>query len=560
VIFAALETLKTLGFRHDQVTKKHLDSHVRWLTNCGMEGQLTALLNNLSDIGLVDSTSPFVTEMRKEFIPFWVDATVTLHKQGLITFEDQKYWPFLAIDSTVQLGRTLSGAARTQHVIVDEFQDINPLDLALINAFVKQNKASLTIAGDDDQAIYEWRGASPEFILNPDKYFESEFRTFILATNYRSPQNVVRYSQRLIAHNKGRVAKQVRAHQKVNATVEVHHHQSITDCIYETTTLVKELLHRDDIASVALISRKRSQIVPYQITFASSEVPFYAAEDLNISLSTAFRELKEVLAIRGQQEHASPFGPSPIDLMLKLCDKVKRYPLSKSDRAALLSHLSKSRPSTTAETIAAIHRYQGPLKGENKDSKMSQDFAEAITMLMTSKTVADALNAISSHFQGFQQDYGKSDDDIYYTDPPFFYLAALAEPYGNRFADFYNDIDTAMSLLAQVQSEADENLDEELLSSKLHLMTALRAKGREFDAVIVLDANDGIWPSRLAESPRALEQERRLFYVASTRARRYLAYVYSDRLIDQSQFVSPYIQELGLPASSSGPKGVTTLN
>ena len=96
-------------------------------------------------------------------------------------------------------------------MFVDEFQDVNPLDIALVKAIVERNRATVTIAGDDDQAIFEWRGATPEYILNPERYFDSPFTTYILGVNYRSPHNSVDHSQRLIANNERRVPKQIKA-------------------------------------------------------------------------------------------------------------------------------------------------------------------------------------------------------------------------------------------------------------------------------------------------------------------------------------------------------------
>ena len=77
-------------------------------------------------------------------------------------------------------------------------------------------------------------------------------------------------------------------------------------------------------------------------------------------------------------------------------------------------------------------------------------------------------------------------------------------------------------------------------------MTALRAKGKEFDTVVLLDANDGIWPLRRAESVEAKEGERRLFYVAITRPKRRLVVTVSGRIGDQPGVVSPYLTEAGL--------------
>ena len=77
-------------------------------------------------------------------------------------------------------------------------------------------------------------------------------------------------------------------------------------------------------------------------------------------------------------------------------------------------------------------------------------------------------------------------------------------------------------------------------------MTALRAKGKEFDTVIILDANKDIWPSKLAQTDAELESERRVFYVAMTRARKRLVFMVDEKIKDQPAAHSPYLSEMGL--------------
>lgn len=155
--------------------------------------------------------------------------------------------------------------------------------------------------------------------------------------------------------------------------------------------------------------------------------------------------------------------------------------------------------------------------------------------------------AISQHFEGLQKDYGKSLDDVFYTDPPFLYLSEYAERYGEDFAAFYQDIEKAIATLARIPpAEDDEQVEDDSWKRPLHLMTALRAKGKEFDAVILLDVNAGIWPSKLAETEEDLEAERRLFYVAFTRARKRITLLVDERVLGEHMAPSPYIQEMGL--------------
>jgi DNA helicase-2/ATP-dependent DNA helicase PcrA len=239
-------------------------------------------------------------------------------------------------------------------------------------------------------------------------------------------------------------------------------------------------------------------------------------------------------------------GFNPVNDLLKLCDKIKRYPLRKTDRQSLMQHLNQARPRTIRDALKALFTYAGPLKGDNIGGRMSLDFAGAIAGLLGSKTVAESISAISDHFDGLQKDYGKSIDDIFYADPPFLHLGEYAQRYGDDYQTFYDDIEKAVSTLARIPPEDQYENEDEQWKLPLHLMTALRAKGKEFDTVIVLDANDGIWPSKLAQTEDEIEQERRLFYVATTRARKRLVYLVNKMILDEVVMPTPYLAEMGL--------------
>lgn len=547
-ILDLVDFFKSMGFRHDRMDGfDQFTGHLRYLLGCGMESQLERVFERFIQMELVENAKTAVEEVYEHFIPFWKKACDLLYRSALFSLEDQKYWARIYIENDVADGRVSLGGGRYHHILVDEFQDINPLDLYLLKAIKALNKAELTIVGDDDQAIYEWRGATPDFILEPERHIGGAYQTCILATNYRSPRNIVELSQRLIRHNKRRVEKEVRPAKTEDAVIEMRRFPNIRDAIEDTVALVKTLLASPEGGSVALIGRKRSQIIPYQIVFAGENIPFYAAEDLHVFLSNAFHELKDILAIRGRAAHGGIFGLDPVQDVLKLCDKIKRYPLSNKDREALRRYLYRERPQTLTDATSALFRYTGPLKGSNEGGRMSTMFANAIAALLSATTVAEAINAVSEHFEGLQKDYGKSLDDIFYTDPPFLYLSELAEQYGADYAAFYQDIDKAIATLAKVPPEDDTDEEEDSQwKLPLHLMTALRAKGKEFDTVIVLDANDGIWPSKLARTENDLEQERRLFYVAMTRARKRLYFMVNENMLGDPVVPTPYLREMGL--------------
>lgn len=545
-----LDFLKGLGFRHDRHdSAEAFSEHLKWLIKAGMKNHVMALIDSMHEMEIVPRSAPpevTVPLVYERFMGFWRDAVVHLYGSAILSFEDQKYWTLVEMEKSLAEGKVTTGIARYHHIFVDEFQDINVLDLRLLDTIAKINKTQCCIVGDDDQAIYEWRGASPDFILAPDRFISFDYNTHILDVNYRCPRNVVALSQRLIQHNKHRVAKRVTAALSRDAIIEVLASPSVDVSADHVLATVRELMDDDAISSIAIVSRKRSQLIPYQIIFAGDDIPFYAAEDLNVLLSHAFDELKQLLLLNARSTQPLPFGPDPIEGLLSLCDNVKRFPLKKDDRAAIKKHLVSQKPRTLVAALEAFYTYEGPLKGENAGGSMTGEFYHAIREFLQAKTVSEAIQALSFGFDGLQKDYGKSLDDVFYADPPFLYLSAYAQRYGNDYAAFYEDVEKAIATLATPPSDDGVDDGSQDWKRKLHLMTALRAKGKEFDVVIILDCNKDIWPSKLALSEEQLEGERRLFYVAFTRAKQRIMMLVDEQIFGERAVPSPYLNEMGL--------------
>lgn len=554
-----MDTFKSLGFDH--VRDKNFENfsgRLARLREQGLKWKLQEQFDALVRLGILESRTTSTGEevaqasdrhVYNAFFTFWREATALLISNSTFTLEDQKYFAYLDEQAKLEQGHFLSGAARYDHVLVDEFQDINPLDLALIRAITERNRATLTIVGDDDQAIFEWRGATPEYILDPERFFQSKFTTHVLTVNYRSPANIVQHSQSLIRHNLRRVPKDVRSSDSWTAQIEVrdvHDLNEALDTVYEE---VKTSVGEGQSPSrVAVIGRKRSQIIPYQVFFASKDVAFCAAEDLQVFMSDAFDRLLKLLMIKERADVRNTRS-QVVDDLLELANLVKHYPIKKSEKENLRKHLAQSDCATLVNAVDALASYRGTLKGNNAGGTMSRSIADSIREFLQAETVSLALTALADSFEGLQMDLGKAEDDVFYTDPPFLQLVDFAARYGSNYGLFVEDIERAKEQLAFMPPFEDDDGPTntvELWKRPLHLMTALRAKGKEFDTVILLDVNDGIWPSRNARTPNELESERRVFYVAFTRARKKVLMLVNSRLGNREAVVSPYIEELGL--------------
>ena len=548
-----MENLKAMGFVHTRDINRSLyQEHLEELIRQGLSWRIDEQFELLTDLGVLDRPQRGDTERastsRRDFYDrffiFWREATARLHEESTFTFEDQKYWNYLDITADASGGRAqagLAGAARYDHVMVDEFQDINPLDLALIKAIAERNRATLTIVGDDDQAIFEWRGATPEYILHPEQYLGASFDDYHLQVNYRSPKNIVAHSQRLISNNKNRVSKEVTAAKGADtAEIEVRRTDSISERLALVTDLVRNTTYP---GKVAVISRLRRQLIPYQIYFASDGAPFSTAVDLDVFNSNAFDSLVNLLEVWERSKDHRRLSQIVEDTIL-ICDLIRRRPLSIKNKGDLSRYLRTANPKSVTEAVAKVKHYDGP----KLSGKPHEQLHEIASGFLRAQRVDAALRGIGSEFDGLQFDWERAGEDIFYTAPPLEQLADICKSEGFGTGDLIDRID-AVKIQAQEYRDfdADENsgTGSGILERPLHLMTATRAKGKEFDTVILLDTVQGVWPYQRTKDSRELEAERRLFYVAFTRARRRVVMLMSR----EAGSISPFVEELGLPAS-----------
>ncbi len=543
-VMEIFNSMKSSGFRHDSSNLySHFLEHVEWLNNngCGRYFEST-IYKPLQELELLDNKSENITTKFKPFLDFWKDGCNLLWDSAVITLDDQKYWAWLKLNERYG-DSVFPEPNRYQHILVDEFQDINPLDLFLINTLQKVNNSSLVIVGDDDQAIYEWRGSSPNFIVDPEKFFRKSFESHKLNINYRSPKNIVERSQKFIKNNTNRVPKIVHPNLDYNAEIVLKSFPTHMDSIQYILELTYEAKKKNLPREIAIISRKKSQIIPLQIILASEDIPFYAKEDLNILLSYTFEDLKEILlAVATKYDRKYP--KDIVNSFLTVCNKVKTFPLKRAESQQLFKYLIQKRPRTFSDALNYFLEYDGILKG-SQDQTMKLEYFQAIKSIIDCEAVSDAIDEISWQLKGLQKHYAKSEDDIFYKDPPFLYLAEYAKKYKKDFYGFIEHVEKSIDIMTSNSYSNTDNYDSDYFAP-IHLMTALRAKGKEFETVVLLDVNDGIWPSKLAETDMELEQERRVFYVAVTRAKKKLIISTVDSIVDKVVFQSPYIEELGL--------------
>lgn len=476
-----------------------------------------------------------------KWMPFWKRLVQSLWEAGIITLEDQKYWSFclLAGDARAQAWIRSQGLT---HVMVDEFQDINYLDVYLVSQLILLSKAALFIVGDDDQCIYEWRGCTSDFIREPERYLafldqKVAFETILLERNYRCPRNVIEHASRLIAHNQARIAKRITPVRSDEANIRVISLPAAYLTIHVVDELAAAMTNQHPDHSIAILGRKKCQLVPLQILFTRRGMKFYVDEDLNVFLGDAFGELRQLLE-QLSATHARSTPAQVVHDFFFLLHRLARHRLSNYEKSEIDDYLSLKRPGTLRECVDHFSRYPGEFK---RGFIQPARAAEKLTEYLQCRSVVQALHVASTTFKAFARDFIKSREDIFYSDPPFGYLADLAVDYDDDFDSFLLDLD-------RTRREAEAHSAPG--AGKVELLTALRGKGREFDTVIILDVNDGIWPNGESLKDGLVEEERRLFYVAISRTKANLLLFESGRVDGKRLDPSPYLAEMELPPSA----------
>ena len=158
MIIDMIDLFKSLGFDHT-MTKAQYKAHCRVLKEVGLLPILTDAYSKLFMAMNINSQDKKITETTiSDFFSFWKKAVIKLQENLKYTMEDQKYWALQTVKANIEQKRFPKGVVRYSHILVDEFQDINPLDMSLINNVSEYHgggkKTSITIVGDDDQAIF----------------------------------------------------------------------------------------------------------------------------------------------------------------------------------------------------------------------------------------------------------------------------------------------------------------------------------------------------------------------------------------------------------------------
>lgn len=424
---------------------------------------------------------------------------------------------------------------RIDHILIDEFQDTNDIEYKMVK-YLKKPSTYLYVVGDPDQTIYTWRGANQNIILDLDKRFY-DMITIVLDRNYRSTQAILNSANKLIAYNKLRVTKNLYTKENMGDKVDVH---SSPSGRLEADYVAREIAKLKQYggyrySDIALLYRSNYLTVDFETAFARYQIPY------KIYGGTKFyqrREIKDVL--------------SYFHLIVNTKDDISFSRIINVPKRGVGETSENTIKQEAANADKSLYEYIRDI--EPKESEIGPKIINSLKAMVTcidiareeiqkneevfSKILEDMIWSI-----GYQEYLQKEDDG----DERIENVRALFEDIRHYLKNNpESTFDEYLQNIALISSQ-DELVDGDFVT----LMTVHTAKGLEYPVVFVVRFNQGVFPNMRAMTEGgylAIEEERRLAYVAMTRAKKRLYLTLSSDysyVIQGSLTPSQFLKESG---------------
>ena len=405
-------------------------------------------------------------------------------------------------------------AARFDYVLVDEYQDTNHVQMSIVMQLC-QEKQRVCAVGDDSQSIYSFRGANIDNILNYQRQFQGT-RLFKLEQNYRSTQTIVEAANSLIKHNRNQIPKDVFSE---NAKGEKIQYKPAYSDKEEAVIVAKDVkrIRREDgcqYSDFAILYRTNAQSRSFEEEFRKQGIPYRIYGGLSFYQR---KEIKDIIAYF--RLVANPDDEEAIK-------RIINYPARGIGATTVLKIADCAHQNQVSfwEVIGAPERYGLAVnKGTmNKLETFRLLISSFIERAQTTDVyeLGDAIIKESGISQNIMS--GKDADDLARQENLEEFLSGMSAFVEERREEgrfdklFLKDYLQDVALLTDADSDSDKD------KPRVSLMTVHAAKGLEFPTVFVVGLEENIFPSPLsAASLRDLEEERRLLYVAITRAEKH---------------------------------------
>ena len=446
-------------------------------------------------LGLVD---PHVVEAQRDdvagFGAMFDEYRDKLHADRAIDHDEQIFGAIEVLLRAPELRRAFQREAR--HLLVDEFQDLTPAQLLLLR-LVGAPGYDVFGVGDDDQVIYGYAGADPEFLINYDRYFPGGAH-HALATNYRCPARVVEVTRNLLSYNRRRIDKEIVAAKSGAAADELAivttpPEQLAAAAVGRVTSWLAAGARPDEIA---VLSRVNSVLLPTQLLLGEAAVPCWTPVSVAVLNRTGTRTALAYLRLAVAVGDDAAFHGSDLAVAARRPSRsLRREVLQRFERKRQwrLPQLRRESEALSGTAAAKFDMFCDELEALGRAASGNATTAELLTRVRDDIGLGAALATLDLS--------GKSPDASHRDDLNALIAVATNEPEPAAFEPW---------LRTRLRGANEPASAEGVAVSTVH-----RVKGMEWPYIVVLGAHDGLMPHALADD---IEEERRIFHVAITRA------------------------------------------
>lgn len=444
-----------------------------------------------------------------------------LHKSNAMDFDDLLYFMNVLLrDSPEALFKYQN---RFNYILIDEYQDTNYAQYLIIKRLAALNQ-NICVVGDDAQSIYGFRGADIQNILNFKRDYPNT-RIFKLEQNYRSTQNIVNAANAVISHNKDRMPKEVWTENAEGPKIEVIRAASDLEEAGEIANKIFELQMRDHVENrqFAILYRTNTQSRALEEAMVKRHIPY------KIFGSISFYNRKEIktllayfrLVINHYDEESlrrvinfpmRGIGDTTVARMAAAAQE------SRVQLWDVVEHPENFNTGLNGPTMARLRDFAALINGFSVQLT-TKDAYELGMQICTKTGFAQALNEnieekervdhVTELFNAIQSFVGREPENI------------LNEETGEMLETYFPSLDQYMQSVSLLDDKDLNKSEDAAEQDVVRLMTIHSAKGLEFDYVFVSGMEENLFPSSMSlDSRHEMEEERRLFYVALTRARK----------------------------------------
>lgn len=430
-----------------------------------------------------------------------------LKERNLLDFDDLIYYPVKLLEEYEDLREFYS--KKFSHIFVDELQDLNYAQYRLIQLLYSKN---IFFTGDEDQSIYEWRGARKEFIYQVAKDFP-DIRTFILTRNFRLPEKVLKIAENLISHNRGRQQKLTFTTKEGMGNVELYTASNEDDEANFVRKTIKSLINKEKRAfsDIAILYRLNSQSRVFEEVMAHSLIPY------SVVGTERFYEREEV---RNLTEFLRAIDKKELEILLPIIGWLLNF--KKRETSKYLRIKDNRLKLKTTKNLLFPEKIEKCLNAINLILEKKDEFS-VYELLSLPLEQSGFLKRLKRK----EREAGKLQN-----------ITELLES-AKKFGP--GELSLFLNHLALL-----ENL--ELVDwgrNTVKLLTVHSAKGLEFPVVFLTGLVEGIFPLiKNTADRRNLEEERRLCFVGATRAIEKLYLSYPKLRYSRPTQVSRFIPEM----------------